>query len=363
LQVKISELQEGCILTKDIYSWTNRPIITKKTVLTKELIEILHAFLIKDVYVEKTLVSGLPFIPAEVIEDEGSKVIDRTVKVEKSFVDLYLEAVKDYKREFLSWQAGLPIKIGPIRTLLLPLLDLLEESPAEIFHIHHLSNKVDYLYHHAVTVGLVSGFIGRKLNFSKGDWVQLALAGCLADCGMAKINPTILNKKTSLTANEYEEVKKHPVYSYKLVQDISVLRNEAKISILQHHERIDGSGYPLGDKNAKIHTFAKIIAVADIFNAMTSERVYKSKQSPFKVLEMILQDSFGKFDMSVVKVLSSSLMNFSIGSKVQLSDGQTAEIIFMDEKNPTRPLIKLLESDHIIHLDKNRQLFIEEVLQ
>ncbi|MFD2443703.1 HD-GYP domain-containing protein [Bacillus sp. CGMCC 1.16607] len=363
MKVRIKELQEGCILTKDVYSWTNRPIITKKTVLTGEMIEVLHAFLIKDVTVEKTLVNGMPFIPAELIEEDNPKIDNKNIKVVKGFIDLYLEAVKDYKREFLSWQAGLPIKIGPIREILLPLLDKLEESPSEIFYLHHLSNKEDYLYHHAVTVGLVCGFIGKKLNFPKGDWVQLSLAGCLADCGMAKINPTIINKKTALTASEYEEVKKHPIYSYRLVQEIQVLRQDTKVAILQHHERIDGSGYPLGDQNSKINTFAKIIAVADIFHAMTSERMYKSKQSPFKVLEMILQDSFGKFDMSVVKVLISALMNFSIGGKVKLSDGQTAEIVFIDGQNPTRPLIKLLETDDIIHLEKNRHLFIEEVLQ
>ncbi|HYK74705.1 MAG TPA: HD-GYP domain-containing protein [Pseudoneobacillus sp.] len=363
MRVKIAELQEGCILTKDIYSWTNKPIVAKKTVLTREVIDVLHAFLIKDVTVEKTLVNGMPFIPAEVIEDDKPKAIEKTEKVIKSFIDLYLEAVQDYKKEFISWQSGLTIKIGPIRALLLPLLEMLEDSPSEIFELHHLSKKDDYLYHHAVTVGLLSGFIGKKLNYPKGDWVQLALAGCLADCGMAKVNPVILHKKTSLNAHEYEDVKKHPVYSYKLVQSIPALRNEAKIAILQHHERIDGSGYPLGDTSTKIHPFAKIIAVADMFHAMTSERAYKGKQSPFKVLEMILQDSFGKFDMSVVKVLSSALMNFSIGSKVKLSDGQTAEIIFIDQQNPTRPLVKLMETNDIIHLEKNRHLYIDEIKQ
>jgi HD-GYP domain-containing protein (c-di-GMP phosphodiesterase class II) len=362
VRVNINELQEGCILTEDIYSWTNRPIVTKKTVLTEEIIQVLHAFLIRDVNVEKTLVNGTAFIPEEIIEDEKTRILDKSEKRIKSFIDLYLEAVQDYKKEFNSWQSGSSIEIGKIRAILLPLLDHLETTPAELFDLHHLSNKKDYLYHHAITVGLLSGFIGRKLNFSRGDWVQLALAGCLADCGMAKINPNILHKKTSLTSSEYQEVKKHPVYSYKLVQNTPVLRNDAKIAILQHHERIDGSGYPLGDKNSKIHSFAKVIAVADIFHAMTSERYYKSKQSPFKVLEMILQDSFGKFDMSAIKPLSSALTNFSTGSKVKLSDGQIAEILFMDELNPTRPLVKLLENDDIIHLEKNRHLFIEEVL-
>jgi HD-GYP domain-containing protein (c-di-GMP phosphodiesterase class II) len=360
LRVKIEELQEGCILTDDVFCLTNRPIIRKKTVLTRSLIDILNAFLIEDVKVEKTLINGLPFIPTEIIEEESGNMVDEVHVL--GVTDLFLQAVRDYKKEFTSWQSGMQVDLSKIRNILLPLLEKMENLPSELFNLYHLSTREDYLYQHSIAVGLISGYIGKKMNYSKGDWVQIALAGCLADCGMAKVNPTIINKSSSLTFSEYEEIKKHPVFSYKLVQNITVLRKEMKIAILQHHERLDGSGYPLGEKEHKIHAIAKIIAAADIFHAMTSERFYRNKQSPYKVLEMINQDNFGKFDLNVIHALSRGIVNFTIGDKIRLSDGRLAEIQFIDDKSPTRPLVKILETDEMIPLNRNRHLFIDETL-
>lgn len=362
MRVKIKELQEGCILADDVIGLTNRPIIPNKTILTNELIGFLKAFLVKDVKVQKTLVNGMPFIPSEVIEEEKDK--NEVNKVEKpvSFPESFLEAVRDYKKEFVTWQSGLPLDITKVRAILIPLIDKLEGNEGEIFSLHHLSTKKEYLYQHSIAVGLLSAFIGKRLNYSKGDIVQLALAGCLADCGMAKISFQLLNKNGALTSQEFQEIKNHPTYSFRMIQGSPLLRDAGKIAIFQHHERLDGSGYPSGEKGAKIHPFAKIIAVADTFHAMTSARLYRKKQSPFKVLEMIIQDNFGKFDITAIKALQSGIMTFSIGSKVKLSDGQEAEILFIEEKAPTRPLVKLLESQEIIHLEKNRDIFIEEVI-
>jgi len=362
VRVKIQELQEGCILAEDVYCLTNRPIVNKKTVLTNETLNILNAFLIKDVVVDKMMVDGKNFIPADFIEEEKEQ-IDAHTESEKSFIDMFLMGVRQYKKEFKSWQSGLPIDITIIRNILLPLIEKLDSSSSELFSLHHLSTNEEYLYQHSVAVGLLSAFIGKKLNYSKGDIVQLALGGCLADAGMAKIKPAILNKSSTLSLQEFEEVKRHPAYSYKMVKDIAVLRESTKIGIVQHHERLDGSGYPLGELDNKINSIAKIIAVADTFHAMTCSRLYRRKQSPFKVLEMMLQDSFGKYDIAAMQSISSGIMTFSIGSKVKLSDGQIAEILFIEERTPTRPLIKITSNDEIINLEKNRQLFIEEVLK
>lgn len=357
MRVNLKEVQEGCILSADVFSRTNRPIFPKKTVLTTSLIEVLKAFLTYEVEVEKTLIDGTRFLPSG---SESSEAGERGEKDQLSFTDLFLRSVNEYKKEFLSWQSGLPIDISKIRMLLLPLLDKIEKNPFEVFNLHRFSTVNDYSYQHPVAVGVISGWIGKKLDLEKGEWLQLALAGCLADCGMTKINPRILNKKTPLTIREYEEVKKHPVFSYKMVQNISVLRQDAKVAILQHHERLDGSGYPL--KSKAVHQYAKIIAIADTLHAMTSERLYRSKQSPFNVLEMIFEDSFGKFDLEIVRAISSSIVDFSPGDQVRLSDGRIAEILFTDQKAPTRPLIKISTTNEIVQLERNRHLHIVEIL-
>lgn len=359
LHINLSEIQEGCILSADVFSRTNRPIIPKNTVITNLHISVLRAFNIEEVEIEKTLLSGLSF-NLDDMEDEVSE--ENTGLSHLGLTDLFLKSVYQYKREFESWQAGLSVDIGKIRGLLLPLLDKMENSPDEVFNLYRYSTKETYMFQHSIAVGLICGFIGKRMNLDKGDWVQIALAGCLADCGMAKISPSILNKITPLTSKEYHEIKNHPVYSYKMVRNIPVLRSDVKAAILEHHERLDGSGYPLGEKEKRIPPVAKIIALADIYHAMTSERPYRSKQSPYKVLEMILEDSFGQFDINVLKILRSAIINFSTGDKVRLSDGRVAEVLFVDEKSPTRPLIKLMESGEIIQLEKVRNIYIDNVL-
>lgn len=358
LRIKLSEIQEGCILAADIFSRTNLPIIPKKTVITNRHLNVLEAFNVEEVEIERVLVNGVPFQVSEVETEEfdANAIVDQL-----GFVGLFLKSVTKFKKEFKSWQSGLPVNIADIRVLLLPLLDQMEAYPHEIFNLHRYSTKDTYIYQHPIAVGLISGFIGMKMHLEKGDWLQVALAGCLADCGMAKINPTIIFKNAPLTLQEYLEVKKHPIYSYKMVRNISVLRKAVKLAILEHHERLDGSGYPFGESE-KIPQFAKIIGIADIFHAMTSERLYRTKQSPYKVLEMIFEENFGKFDISILKVMTMAIVDFSTGDKVRLSNGKSAEILFVDEKTPTRPLIKLADTEEIIQLSQNRQIFIESIL-
>lgn len=361
MRVYVDNLIEGCILTDDVLI-TNRSIMSKKTVLSNHLIEVLKAFLVKEVEVEKTLVSGVPYnAPAVVSEKTPWNHAAKNIS-DLNFFDLFLRAKQEFKKEFISWQSGMPIDISKVRGIIVPLLEHAEMHSSDIFLLHHYSTKTEYLYDHPLAVGIISAFIAKKLNYSKGDVTQIAMAGSLSDCGMAKISPTLLNKNTTLTVEEFEEIKKHPSYSYQMVKNSPLLKEAAKIAILHHHERLDGSGYPFGEKANRIHPFAKILAVADSFHAMTSERMYKPKHSPFKVLEMINEELFGEFDIAALKALSSSIMTFSIGSKVRLSDGKIAEIIFVEEKNPTRPLVRLLESNEILALEKKRQLHIEEVI-
>jgi HD-GYP domain-containing protein (c-di-GMP phosphodiesterase class II) len=360
LRVKVSQLQEGCILSEDVLAKSNKPIIQKNTILNSFLLTVLKKFLIEDVYVESVLVNGEPFKPGEVIKN-NDKQQEKRVE-EKEIIPLYLKAVQHYKRVFQTWQSGLPVDIGEIRTIVIPLLDKLIESKNELFSLYRYTTKEDYLYHHAISVGLLAGFIAKNLNYNKGDYYQIALAGVLCDCGMAKIAPKLLTKSSALTPDEYKEIKQHTVYGYKMVQKIPALQEGAKLAVLQHHERNDGSGYPFGMDNKKIHPYSKIVAVADVYHAMISERLYRTKQSPFKALEQLQFDCFGKLSMEIVRVLLDSLTAFNIGTKIKLSNGETAEIIFIHPDNPTRPMVKSLETNRFISLTENRNIHIEEVI-
>ncbi|MFK2826549.1 HD-GYP domain-containing protein [Bacillus sp. B190/17] len=361
MYVRVEDVKEGNVLLNDVMHKASEPLMAKETVLTNWHIKILKAFLIDEVDVGEGASIGIVTESGTHTDKEKPKA-DVPVDKKVDFFKSYLQSVEEYKKEFQKWQAGASIDIVKIREITLPLLDEMLIDPEVIREISKYTEKESYCYHHSVATGLLSGAIAAQLNYEKGFIVQAALAGVLADCGMAKISPHILLKETSLTEREKKEVNEHPFLSYKMVKDINLLKPETKLAVFQHHERTDGSGYVNGVKAEKLLPISRIVAIADVFHAMTAERVYRKRQAPFKVLEMFRQDFFGEFDLSVVKALTELFTKLSLGTSVQLSDGGVATILFMKQQNPTRPLVQLEESKDIIDLEKRRDLHIEQVL-
>ncbi|QPC47939.1 HD-GYP domain-containing protein [Mangrovibacillus cuniculi] len=366
MRVKVSDLVEGCILEEDVMGKSKFPLVAKNTVIDQLHIEVLQSFLIEEVHVSLVLVNGDPFSVVPVLD----KMSDKTKQLNEelvsrdtnsAFTSAYLKAVSLYKKQFIQWQSGSPVDVVAVRSLLLPLLEFIDSNTSLVSTLHHYSTKEDYLYHHGVSTGIIAGAIGKKLGLDKGTYVQLSIAGALADCGMAKISNIILVKNKALNRSEYDEVKKHTAYSYSLLKDTSFLKTEMKVAIFQHHERVDGSGYPVGERGQRIHLYAQIIAVSDVYHAMTSERIYRSKKSPYKVLEMLSQDFFGEYDAAVLSNLINLICSFTPGTTVRLSNGEYAQIMFTKANDPLRPLIRLKDRDEYIDLEKSRALYIESV--
>lgn len=256
MRVEPSQLVPGCVLMKDVIGKTNRPIIYKNTVLTEEQILILKKFLIPNVEVSHKLENGEIFKPLPVQKDhkEPKKVKTKT-KEDKQipFKKHYLEVVQKYKRLFHNWKNNAPINMPYVRELVVPLFEQIDKIGIEILKLHHYSTKNDYFYHHSIAVGILSTFLAKKLGYNHGESIQVGLAGFLSDCGMAKIDAEIINKFHSLTYREMDEMKEHPKYSYRFVESIPTISKEVKLAIIQHHERLDGSGYPFQLKGKKIH--------------------------------------------------------------------------------------------------------------
>lgn len=362
--VKVSDLRPGIIISEDIFVNTNQPIIRKNSMITGEHLKVLDAFSIKEVNVENRAVVKRD----EVLDIDDTNPINPDsllAKIEIEKVDvtvLFHDVVQQYKREFNGWQAGIRVDVAKVRTIIMPLLEIFIEKKELLTILTDLSDSKNYIYQHSIAVGILSAAIGKQMGFLKGQILQLGLAGVFADCGMAKIDKSIVEKVAFLTKEEFNEVKKHTVYSYQMIQDTPLLRQEMKLAIFQHHERLDGSGYPRGDKMEEVSVYSQILAVADVFHAMTSERLYRSKESAFKVIELIREEEFGKFDIKVVQALQDLLGNLSIGTKVRLTNGEEGEILFIHRDAKLRPMIKMDSDGSILDLTKNRRISIERIL-
>nr|WP_236782660.1 HD domain-containing phosphohydrolase [Allobacillus saliphilus] len=213
-----------------------------------------------------------------------------------------------------------------------------------------------------VSIALLAASLAKKLNYNEGDRLKISLAAYLSDLGMISEQHTIYLQERELTEKEIENIRTHPVLSYRLIEDKSSISKDVKIAVLQHHERMDGSGYPLGVKAEKIHPFAKVIGVIDTYHAMTSERAYREKQSIFNVIEELLQRQAGKLDVPTIEALIQNYLTPQVGTRVKLSNEQIGTVVFVDESYPAHPFVQLEDaSEKIINL-KEQHLHIEEFL-
>lgn len=359
MEIKVSKLVPGCILTKDVLGKTNFPIMRKDTVLTEEHISILKKFIINKVEISTVLANGKEFSRNVVTESLAhEQQIDTNAKLRLSFYEHYKHAVILFKDHFSQWQNNIPINIPEIRQFILPLIEFTDDIGIEVYKLHQYATKEDYFYHHSISLSILSSFLARKMGFEKGESIQIGLAGFLSNVGMAKVNPNILTKDSPLTHIEQAEMKQHPSHSYLLVQSVQTITEAAKLAVLQHHERLDGSGYPLGLSGENIHKYARIIAVCETYHAMTSNRLYKKSQSPFKVMTEMNKGRYSKLDSQAMQVFIQRFINLSLGERVKLSNGQVGKITFIEKEKLISPIILLKETEEIISLEDNPSLSI-----
>lgn len=360
----LEELKLGTIIAEDILVNTRSPIIRKDSKVTRELIQVLRAFNITKVPVVLENVFNRSEEDIKKLNENNLESLHTEEKplVTINFVQLYQEAVGSFYKEFNGWEVGMKVDVGKLRNIIMPLVEkaMIERQVFSLLNMYSTMDK--YIAHHSIAVGIISGAIAKKLNYPSGQITQMATAGLMADIGMAKVDIKIRDKRSSLTESDFSEIKKHTIYSFQMIKDSPLLKPEMKLAIFQHHERLDGSGYPKSDKLDDVSVYSQIIAVADVYHAMTSERVYRSKSSSFKVLEMIREEEFGKYNIEVVNKLIELVGSLPISTRVLLSTGEKGEVVFLHRDSPMRPMIRLSDSGQIIDLATKRSIHIESVI-
>lgn len=218
----------------------------------------------------------------------------------------------------------------------------------------------DCIYRHSVNVASLSYLLGKWIGMEENKLHSLVYSSILHDFGKTKISKKIINKTKSLTDEEYNIIKEHPVITYNEVKAIPFIRQSVLYGILMHHERCDGSGYPLKLKGDQIHEFAKIIAITDTFDAINSNRMYKKRKKPLEALKIIKEESLTKLDYSLCNTFLKGLESYYIGQDALLSNNLTCKIIKLDLNNIDTPLVYC--NDEFIDLAKTPNLSITKLL-
>lgn len=267
-----------------------------------------------------------------------------------------VDASKDL---FKSIESSHKIPLMEIRSDILPAIQQIAEH-ANVFQLFQAVKATDeYTYQHNIGVGVLSTLIGRWMELSEPESSILSIAATLHDVGKIKIPIEILNKPEKLSNSEFAIIKNHTIYGYELLKDTVGLNYRIPLVALQHHERNDGKGYPFGLKHDKIDFLSKIVAVADIFHAMSSKRPYHNPIPFYEIVSQMRKGKFGELDPYVVSVFLENIVKKMVGENVILTDGRIGEVVYLNPHDIETPLVKV--DDEFIDLSKYSELHIMEI--
>ncbi|TXK77840.1 HD-GYP domain-containing protein [Paenibacillus sp. N3.4] len=247
-----------------------------------------------------------------------------------------------------------------IKNELIPIIQEASEYP-DVFQLFEaVSAKDEYTHQHNIGVGVLSTLLGKWMGLGQTEITLLTLAATLHDVGKVRISSEILLKPGKLTDEEFAEMRRHTLYGYEILKNTVGLSPRVAQVALQHHERSDGRGYPLRLKEEQIDPLSKIVAVADVFHAMSSKRPYHEALPFHEVIEQMRRGAFGELDPHVSATFLNKMIQHLVGRRVKLTDGQWGEVVFINPHDDLHPLVKISES--FIDLSEERQLHIQEVI-
>lgn len=316
----IADARPGMKLASSIIKESGQVILAEGTVLTATFIEKLNLLNVEFVDIAEntaaeTATSLLGVATFDAAYDDTLKVIDNCFSTMRYFKEVPLRQMKELA----------DISINPM-----------VDTTGVLSYLQIVRKQDDYTFRHSINVAIISGIVGKWVGLAGEKLKDLIFAGLLHDIGKSQIPLEILNKPAKLTSEEMEIMKNHTIKGYKMLLGEPGVNESILWGVLQHHEKIDGTGYPFGISREQINLFAKIIAIADIYDAMTSDRVYHIKQTPFEVIDEIKQETFGKLDPAICLIFLDNILDYFIGAKVLLSDGEEAEIIYQgNHRYPT----------------------------
>jgi HD-GYP domain-containing protein (c-di-GMP phosphodiesterase class II) len=353
--VNLTTLVPGMIVSKDVYQDTGVLMLNEGTVLTAELITKLKYWGFTEVMVED-LQANFKEQQEALLAPKISAAHDRVVGITQS-----LMTSSNYKEADAFLLRGM---VGDLESQ----IDL---NSNLLLNLSHLKTYDLYLFSHVVNVCILAVIIGKELRLNPEELKDLGMAALLHDFGMIQIDRSIYDQSGKLTSEQWVEIKKHPDYAYDMLSE-NDLAPEVLQGIQQHHERINGSGYPLGLKGPEISQFGKIIAVADVYDACISPRKHRKRFTPYEALKNLLGDSH-LFDIKILKAFIASMAIYPIGSFIRLNTGEVAKVIGINHGAPFRPDIRIyfdsamqkLEEPVRINLtsDEYTQTYVQETLE
>jgi putative nucleotidyltransferase with HDIG domain len=338
--VSIHNVHPGAEIAKPIQSANGRTLVGINVALTQRMIDSLKKYNISHIYVKDTATEDI-----EILDDIPFEVrLEASQAIEQTFTELQ----SDEKKFFKHFEEN-------VNNLQKTFKSLLNEIKSVNNAMNLLTNVYvhdNYTFSHSTNVTIYTLAMAMRLGYNEKQLNEIGLGGMLHDIGKVIIPKEILNKTEKLTQEEFNIIKQHPTVGFE------VLRKQYSISLLsahcayQHHEKLDGTGYPRGLKGVDIHEYGRVMAIADVFDALTSNRAYRPAMLPHTAMEIIFAGANTHFDPDFIRIFQQSVATYPEGVTVRLNTGEEGVVIKYEFSAPARPLVRVIKDPYGKRLDK-----------
>jgi putative nucleotidyltransferase with HDIG domain len=357
--ISVARCEPGMVLAKPALNQQGAVVLGKHAELTGRVIQLLKKLGIDMIYVRDQATDDI----------EIDQVISDQTRCEtiSAIYSTFNEMQNQRRSSSVRGKASASL-YDRFSTICQRLIDEMKSSNSTINLLGNVYVHENYVYSHSLNTTIYALGIAMKKGYSDKELMEIGVGALLHDIGQMKIPDRIMQKESCLTNEEYEMVKKHTEYGFDLLRQEYGFPLLAAHCAYQHHERLDGSGYPRGLKKDEIHRHARLLAVADVFEALTSHRAHRRAMLPHMAMEILYGQSGTQFDQEYVELFRKTVAIYPIGVSVKLNTGETAIVVGYNEHMLTRPIVRVIKDSAgaplprytEIDLSKNLSLTIEE---
>lgn len=351
-RILLDNISSGMKLAKPLYNADGMVLLNAGIELQDRFINRLKELDVSYIYVEDDLTQDI----------DVPDVIGEKTRV---------EAVSNAKKIMEQIRLGCGVDATQAKKVTNTLVDDLCRNKGVMANFSDMRTRNDYLFAHSVNVCVLSVMTGISLGFDELRLQDLGVGALLHDVGKTEVASEVLNKTGRLTPEESDEIKKHPVLGFNILRanpDISLISAHCAF---QHHERFDGTGYPRGLKEDEIHQYAQIVAIADVYDALTSDAAYRRAMPVYEAIAIITKAGGTYFSNELVKVFVDNIAVYPIGSVVRLNNNQIGVVVDISREAKSKPVIRILFDENKKHVDKlieldlskNSRLYIADVVE
>lgn len=345
LEMRLKSIQKclpGDTLARSIFSENGTVLVGAGVELTQRMLERLKSKNISSLYIQDKHTDDIIVEPA---------ISEDTRRAAMTLIHETFRTVNDYPQKWQQIFANKAFGRG-LRQVMAAVADELNASHSAMNLLADACAFDNYIFTHSFNVALYSTALALKTDCSEKEVLEIGIGGMLHDIGKIHVPDEILKKPGHLTAEEFELMKKHTEYGFEMLrrqEDIPLL---AAHCAFQHHERWDGSGYPRQLKQEEIHPFGRLMAVTDVFDALTSHRVYRPGMLPHEAMEILFTGTGRLFDQKYVEALRDTIALYPLGLSVKLNTGEAGVIVDSNKGMPSRPIIRILVDQEGNELDQ-----------